>query len=316
MAPEYYLVKKENGLLLREAKLVDSAAIQILDDPIRKRILQKLYTEPAYPAEIAREFQLHEQKVYYHIKQLLNAGLISVVERKEIRGTTAKKFGAPFQTFAFSLESEWGSAKDLGTMDSPGNLSLFLDPFVRNGKFNAEVIVGSPDPHGPFKARARDSHYAIHLALFLGKFCSTIDKFSVRLDVDVNLSQFKSNLILVGGPVTNLLVSKLNENMNISFKGKENWVIAGKKQSYSDDSIGMIAKFPNPYDKRFSVLLLSGIRFIGTKAAVIALTNNFDHLLKEYSGEKEFYAIVQGFDLDGDGKIDATEVLESGKNVL
>ena len=90
-------------------------------------------------------------------------------------------------------------------------------------------------------------------------------------------------------------------------------MINGKKQVYSDDSVGLIAKFQNPYDKRFNILLFSGIRFIGTKSAVLALTNKSNGLLKEYSGEKEFYAIVQGFDLDGDGKVDSTEVLEIWK---
>jgi len=32
--------------------------------------------------------------------------------------------------------------------------------------------------------------------------------------------------------------------------------------------------------------------------------------LASYTGQKEFYAVVQGFDLDGDGKIDSVEVLE------
>jgi hypothetical protein len=58
------------------------------------------------------------------------------------------------------------------------------------------------------------------------------------------------------------------------------------------------------------LLVIAGIRNIGTKAAVIALTRHTDDVLRGFSKNKDFGCIVQGFDLDGDGKVDSVEVLE------
>jgi Ca2+-binding EF-hand superfamily protein len=49
---------------------------------------------------------------------------------------------------------------------------------------------------------------------------------------------------------------------------------------------------------------------VGTKACVLALTNFWEKTLKNYKGNEAFAKVVQGFDLDGDGKVDSIEVLE------
>jgi predicted ArsR family transcriptional regulator len=104
-----------------------------------------------YPAEIARKMKLHEQKVYYHIKQLLNANILELKEKKEIRGTTAKKYSAKHMNFAVSLSSNWKNLKQLMGAQKDKKLDLLLTPFIENDELNAKIIVGSPDPHGPFK---------------------------------------------------------------------------------------------------------------------------------------------------------------------
>ena len=48
------------------------------------------------------------------------------------------------------------------------HLQKFFKEFIDNGIFDGKIVVGSPQPHGPFKTSARDGHYAAHLALFLG----------------------------------------------------------------------------------------------------------------------------------------------------
>jgi hypothetical protein len=42
----------------------------------------------------------------------------------------------------------------------------------------------------------------------------------------------------------------------------------------------------------------------------MAFTHNTKQIVSRFSGQKEFYSVVQGFDLSGDGKIDSIEVLE------
>ena len=76
-----------------QAIILDNpSSISLIDHPIRIKILELLNKTPMYPAELAKELNLHEQKVYYHIKQLLNADVLQIVEKQEIRGTIAKKF--------------------------------------------------------------------------------------------------------------------------------------------------------------------------------------------------------------------------------
>ena len=305
-----YLVReKDNKLTYSEAMLVDNpSALKIIDHPIRLKILKMLSEKPMYPAQLAKVMKMHEQKVYYHIKQMTNSGLLDVVEKEEIRGTIAKKLSPKFLNFAFSISDKWSNINSL--IESKDEEILgFLNPLIKNKKMNSNIIVGSPDPHGPHKARARDGHYAIDLALFLGSLCDMDDKFSTKLDVDINLKESK-NLILVGGPVTNLLVAKINDFLPAKFSDNKPWGIKTKLNTYTEESVGMICKIQNPYNPEYSILVIAGIRFIGTKAAVMAFTRNTNKVLNRYSKQKEFYSIVHAFDMDGDGKIDSIEILE------
>jgi hypothetical protein len=73
----------------------------------------------------------------------------------------------------------------------------------------------------------------------------------------------------------------------------------------------LVAKIANPWDKTKRVIVLAGNKAVGTKACVLALTNFWEKTLKNYKGdEMSFAKVIQGFDLDGDGKVDSIEVLE------
>lgn len=45
-------------------------------------------------------------------------------------------------------------------------------------------------------------------------------------------------------------------------------------------------------------------------SAILALAWNHDNILKDFKNDSEFTRVVQGFDLDGDNRIDSVEVLE------
>jgi hypothetical protein len=49
---------------------------------------------------------------------------------------------------------------------------------------------------------------------------------------------------------------------------------------------------------------------VGTKACVLALTSFWKKTLQGHRDEDTFAVVIQGFDLDGDGKVDAIEVME------
>lgn len=310
MMEEAYIVKKmDDGLVYQPAEMIENlAALKILDHPVRRRILDLIKQKPQYPAKIAKALKLHEQKVYYHVKQLYNAGIIKIDNKKEIRGTVAKKYRPGCLNYALAMETDWKPLDNL--IERKERIAKdFLEGFIENGKIDAKFIVGNPEPHGPHKARARDGHYAIDLGIYMGSFGKPGDSFNTCLDVDADLSQ-DNNFIIVGGPVTNLSCAKINDFLPAKFSDKKPWGIISKKAIYTEDSTGMIAKIPNPYNSKRSLLIIAGIRFIGTKAAVMAFSRETKLVLARYTGQEKFACIVQGFDLKGDGKIDSIEVLE------
>ena len=79
---------------------------------------------------------------------------------------------------------------------------------------------------------------------------------------------------------------------------------------YTADAVGLIAKIVNPWDNTKQIIVLAGNKAVGTKACVLALTNFWKKTLKDYIGEDTFATVIQGFDLDGDGKVDSIEILE------
>jgi len=75
--------------------------------------------------------------------------------------------------------------------------------------------------------------------------------------------------------------------------------------------LGIIAKFKNPFNHNKTIVLIAGVRSIGTKSAVIAITNFGEKTFLDYQGnENEWEALVQGYDMDSDGKIDYVDIQE------
>jgi hypothetical protein len=306
------IVKDEEGIKKYDTcQILTSQQFSNLGNFVKINILELLNKKPMFINELAKKLNLNQQNIYYHMKDLFP--LLDVVEERKVRGTIAKKYKPKSMNFCLCLSKNFKNQifKDNYINNEENLVNKFFIPFIKDGFFNAKIIVGSPDLHGPYKARARDGHYAIDFAIFLGNYCKISQNFSVSLDVDITLKETNSNLIVVGGPVTNLIMDSINDKMPIHFIEGKQWVIKGKKAIYSDDNIGIVARFQHPYYLDKWILVLAGIRFSGTKATVLGLTRNTKLMLNHFSGQKEFYAIVQGFDLDGDGKIDSIELLES-----
>ena len=82
------------------------------------------------------------------------------------------------------------------------------------------------------------------------------------------------------------------------------------KHVYTSDVAGLVAKIVNPWDPKKRVIVLAGNKAVGTKACVLALTNFWKKTLNGYHSNNIFAKVIQGFDLDGDGKVDSIEVPE------
>jgi DNA-binding transcriptional ArsR family regulator len=316
-------------LLKDDGKTQKVKDIMLVDDPQRLklifnklswRILQMLSEKEMFPLEIAKALQIHEQKVYYHTRKLEKAGAIAVVREEVRKGATAKYFKATSSAFGIDLPQGYRPIRKLSLLSMEDKVNTLFREFIReDGTFEGKIVVGSPIPHGPFKTSARDGHYASHLAFFLGQFVRMPDEFAIKLDVDVKAEkEEKNNLILVGGPGTNLLTQEVNEYLPIRFdmrSSAEGFLFGGLVSKitsavYTADNVGLVAKIINPWDNCKRVIVLAGNKAVGTKACVLALTNFWSRTLKNYKGNETFAKVIQGFDLDGDGKVDSIEVLE------
>jgi DNA-binding transcriptional ArsR family regulator len=316
-------------LLHEENKTQKVKEIAIIEDPqklkmilnrLSWKILLMLSEKEMYPLEIARKLGVHEQKVYYHVRKLARAGAITVVREEEKKGAIAKYYKAVSPAFGIELPQGYKTIQRLSLIGMDEQIQKFFKEFIgKDGAFEGKIVVGSPTPHGPFKTSARDGHYASHLTFFLGQFAKMPEEFAIKLDVDVKAEkEEKNNLILVGGPGTNLLTQELNEYLPIRFNmqpSQQGFLFGGlvsRKTSnvYTADAVGLIAKIVNPWDDTKRIIVLAGNKAVGTKACVLALTNFWKKTLKGYNGEDTFAKVIQGFDLDGDGKVDSIEVLE------
>jgi hypothetical protein len=190
----------------------------------------------------------------------------------------------------------------------------FFEDFVKGDSFGGLMVVGSPEPHGPYKSSARDGHYAVHLAFFLGTITNTApSEFVVKLDVDAKAEKAlaSNNLIVIGGPGTNIVTAEFNRHLPVKFDEENFWsgLVDASGKRYNSDNHGLIAKIKNPYDESSSVVVAAGVRSAGTKSAVIALTNFSEDVLKKYKSKEDWALVVQGFDMDSDGKIDHVDVV-------
>ncbi|MBD3312494.1 hypothetical protein GF352_03520 [archaeon] len=126
----------------------------------------------------------------------------------------------------------------------------------------------------------------------------------------MNEKRLNENMILIGGPGTNLVTEKVNQYLPAKFNEDNYWKsIKSKNNEYTDDTCGLIIKTLNPFNKDKFILLLAGLRVTGTKSCIIALMNQCSELLKGYD-RGSLSRVVKGYDFDGDGKIDGVEILE------
>ena len=316
------LLLQENGdnqEVKEIALLDDSQKLKTILGSLSWKILSLLSKKEMYPLEIAKQLGIHEQKVYYHIRKLAKAGAIAVIKEEKKKGAIAKYYKTTSYAFGIEFPEGYKTIQNFCLLGTEDLLQTFFKEFLDEGVFDGKIVVGSPQPHGPFKTSARDGHYAAHLAFFLGQFVKIPTEFAIKLDVDVKAEkEEKNNLILVGGPGTNLLTQEINEYLPIKFIMQsidQGFLLGGlsskkTQQIYTSDAKGVIAKIVNPWDKTKRIIVLAGNKTVGTKACVIALTNFWKTTLQKYLGEDTFAVVIQGFDLDGDGKVDSIEVRE------
>jgi len=234
----------------------DPQKLKMILNRLTWKILVMLSEKEMYPLEMAKKLGIHEQKVYYHIRKLARAGAIVVAREEKKKGAIAKYYKVVSPAFGIELPRGYRTIQRLSLLSIDAQIQKFFREFIKDGTFEGKIVVGSPTPHGPFKTSARDGHYASYLTFFLGQFAKMPEEFVIKLDVDVKAEkEEKNNLILVGGPGTNLLAQEVNEYLPIRFDmqpSEQGFLFGGlvsRKTSrvYTADTVGLIAKIVNPF---------------------------------------------------------------------
>ena len=302
----FIIQKDKNEIFSLPAKEIKFNNLKNFGTELAQKILKSIATEAKYPADIAKELKVHEQKVYYHVRNLEKAGIIKIAKKETKQGAVANYYALTEPAFVVKFKDLESTQK----ISQFRNESTYLEPFIKNGKLDALIVVGSPDPHGPDKARSRDGYYGIDLALFLGTFLNYVPEFNVKLDTDIRENDFDNNLIILGGPITNKTMERFNDKLPIKF---ENGNIKSTitNENYPHDECGMIVKVKNPVNKDRSILIVAGKRFSGTRAAIIAFLKHFKKITSGNIHNRNITAnVVEGVDLDSDGIVDDVEFLE------
>jgi DNA-binding transcriptional ArsR family regulator len=321
------IVREERPAVRRERILVDfehsrSKRVLVAEHPftffpaatgVGDRIIGALCDGPDYPSRIARELKVYHQTVYYHIRKLEKSGLIKKVGGTSIRGGAATLYALASDGYAveFGVKSEPFDGMPASASRSRA-LARFMEEFIsEKGELNGWVVVGSPEPHGPNRTQGRDAHYAIQLGFALGHFVKLPTKFPVKLDVDLKNEKLeRSNLLIIGGPRTNLASSELNGHLPVRFSEESFWgsIVDPEGRRYLSEWEAIIAKVRNPWNPRNVCVVAAGLSGAATKAAVMGMTNYADQVLESYTGG-DFALILRGTDLDGDGQVDSVEPL-------
>ena len=322
MEKELLLQLSDGEPRVKDIHLIENPQkMQMVFGKMSWKVLTALSKKAMYPLQLSRYLGVNEQLIYYYVRRLSKAGLIRVEREEKKKGavvrfyrTVAPAFGVEFQNGYRPIPSQ------LSILSADSLIRQFVREFINErGCFEGKIVVGCPTPHGPFKTSARDGHYAAQLTFFLGQFIRNPSEFVIKLDTDVKAEKDETNnLLLVGGPGTNLITQEINEHLPIRFNmqsSDQGFLLGGMvsrrtSHIYTADTAGLVAKIVNPWDETKRIIVVAGNKAVGTKASVLALTNFRNKTLSKYLESEPFCTVVQGLDLDGDGKVDSIEVSE------
>lgn len=304
----FILKTDESGYFVNDTRLVDDIEkIKPIANKDCADTLRALAKKPASIPELAKAIKTSKSKAESCVMALKKAGLVAVqnttTKRGEVYKAAANSFSFEVSDARVKLAIREQGISDEGT-------AKFFRKFVRDGKFDGYICVGSPDPHGAYRSIARDAHYAIYLSMFFGQFCDLPKDFPIVLDTDViSKNLFKQNLIVIGGPVTNLITRDVNNFLPMKFEKEEGWGLKDSEGVHTRDYEGTIEKIRNPFDKTKEIIVISGIRNVGTLSAILAATRFSKLTFRSYNDEPVWSVLVRGYDIDGDGEIDSVETV-------
>lgn len=253
---------------------------------ILKLIVQK---NELYAKEIANQLEMSEQKVHYHLSELKNYNFVKQVGTRNVKRGSAKLIRIADESFLLSLR-DFNIDKKSDTINN-----IFKPFFCKDLNFDANIVVGNAQPHGPFNAVARDGFLVGHLCWFLGSNLNCQIKFdNICVDDDIVHTEeiFDRNLISIGGHITNTVTAHFNNIM------REKYGVYFQEQSivtphakYNNPNQGILSLFQSPYSYENYILILAGVGVNGTRAVVSAIINDYIDITNKYEG---FSFVLEG----------------------
>jgi len=302
----------ENGRVAYDSLLVsDPTVLSALGSRISLKIIKTLSENPLCALDIARKLKIHEQKIYYHLKNLERSGVVYTISSERRHGMIAKIYSVVSPVIAAKLFDKGFEFKETYNIIPSSILTNFFYPFVENGKLNAKIIIGDPYPHGKYDTGGAEGAHISDLLLFLGKFLNEFNFPNYKLDTEVTSEDLKDNLILIGSNRTNTIIEKMNSNLPIYFDSEKSAVVSSNtKNIYKDDGIGVILKSKNPFNQKKMILVIGSLRTRGIRSSIICILRYLENRFKNLKNNDEIAIVAQGFDKDGDRIIDEIKFLE------
>ena len=102
----------------------NSQKLKMILGKLSWKILTMLAEKEMYPLEIARKLDIHEQKVYYHIRKLEKAGAIVVHRQAKKKGAMAKYYKVVSPAFGIEIPNGYKAIHSRSLLSM--NLSSYL----------------------------------------------------------------------------------------------------------------------------------------------------------------------------------------------
>jgi DNA-binding transcriptional ArsR family regulator len=311
--PATLIESTENGRIAYDSLLVsDPTLLSAFNNKLSLRIIKVLSDNPACALDIARKLKVHEQKIYYHLKSLEKTGIIYVISNERRHGMIAKIYSVVSPVISAKLFEGGSEIKERVYSTVPSQALLnFFHPFIENGKINAKIVVGDPQPHGKYDVGGAESVHILDLLLFLGKYLDDFNFPNYRLDTEITKEELQNNLILIGNSRTNTIIDKIGDKLPIQFDPEKLSLTSSRtKVTYKDERIGVIVKTANPFNPKKMILLIGGVKTVGITSSVICILKYHENKFKNIKNNDEILIISQGLDQDGDKIIDEIKILE------
>lgn len=84
--------------------------VKALMHPLRQQILERLHDGPATPSEVARALGMAANKVHYHVRILEKAGIVHLVETRQVGSVTELYFAMVARIIQIKLQDADGRA--------------------------------------------------------------------------------------------------------------------------------------------------------------------------------------------------------------